>query len=112
CEGARDVLRALDGLGAVPLPPEPPEPVELGIPSQESFDFEAVSARQTEPDPLLELELLRVVEAVAGGEADPDSLCLALELPAARIQRALLTLRLRGVLVPGPGGGFVLSNSM
>lgn len=112
CEGARDVLRALDGLGAVPLPPEPPEPVELGIPSQESFDFEAASARQTEPDPLLELELLRVVEAVAGGEADPDSLCLVLELPAARIQRALLTLRLRGVLVPGPGGGFVLSNSM
>jgi DNA processing protein len=115
CEGARDVLRALDGLGAVPLPPEPPEPpesVEPGAPLQESFDFEAVSARQTEADPLLELELLRVVEAIARGEADPDSLCLSLRLPAARIERALLTLRLRGVLVPGRGGGFVLSNSM
>jgi hypothetical protein len=65
-----------------------------------------------ELDEVLQLDVRRVVEVAARVGVDADSLCRALELPAARIQRALLTLRLRGVLVPGPAGGFVLSNSM
>src|SRR5688572_1053866 len=112
CEGARDVLRALDGLGAVPLAPALAEDPEPEPTAQKSFDFESISERGGEPDEGLELDVRRVVEAAARAGVDPDSLCRALELPAARIQRALLTLRLRGVLVPGPAGAFVLANSM
>lgn len=112
CEGAGDVLRALDGLGAVPLAPPLSESLEPGPAAQKSFDFESISARSDDAEPELERDLRAIAEAAARGVVDADSLCLVLELPAARIQRALLTLRLRGVLVPGPAGGFVLSNSM
>ena len=112
CEGARDVLRALDGLGAVPLAPALADDPEPEATAQKSFDFESISESSGELDEALELDVRRVVEAAARAGVDADSLCRALELPAARIQRALLTLRLRGVLVPGPAGAFVLANSM
>jgi DNA processing protein len=108
CEGPRDVLRALDALGAVPVSATFPDEATL----QKSFDFEGLSDRNADPDAQLELDLERVEAAITHGGADPEWLCLELELPAARIQSALLTLRLRGVLVPGPAGGFVLAKSM
>ena len=108
CEGARDVLRALDALGAVPVASTFHEESA----QQKSFDFEGISDSSADPDAQLELDIERLEAAITHGGADPEWLCLALELPAARIQRALLTLRLRGVLVPGPAGAFVLANSM
>jgi len=111
CEGARDVLRALDAAGAVPLVSASAEPAET---AQKSFDFETVSVAAADEgdtrDDELEADVRRVAEAAALASVNADSLCRALELPAARIQRALLTLRLRGVLVPGPAGGFVIAN--
>jgi predicted Rossmann fold nucleotide-binding protein DprA/Smf involved in DNA uptake len=70
--------------------------------TQHAFDFESPD----EP----ERDAARVLAALRDGVLEPDELCRALELPAARIQRALLTLRLRGVLVPGPQGGLIVAN--
>lgn len=115
CEGARDVLRALDALGAMPLANEASPESEPTAPAQESFDFETISVGVADVGETGEIarenDVRRVTEAAAQGCVSADDLCRVLELPAARIQRALLTLRLRGVLVPGPAGGFVLANT-
>lgn len=102
CEGARDVLQQLYALGAVSIGGRPrrgPEPA----PAQKAFDFEHLSDS--------ERDAARVLAIAEEGVTDPDELCRRLELPAARIQGALLTLRLRGVLVPSPQGGLILCNS-
>jgi DNA processing protein len=102
CERARDVLKRLELVGAVPIPVlrEAASPSDS---AQKSFEFDAL--------PQEESDAARIVEAARAGTTDPDALCRELELPAARIQRAILTLRLRGVLVPSPYGGLILSKS-
>lgn len=99
CESARDVLARLDALGAVAVPPRVAEPAV----SQQCFGFAELDDGDA--------DLPRIAQAAREGVTDPDALCRRLELPAARIQRALLTLQLRGVLVPGPHGGLILCNS-
>jgi DNA processing protein len=102
CSGSGDVLKRLQALGAVmvPLPAREREGVSD---RQESFDFDAL--------PQAESDLARIVDSASRGITEADALGVELGLPAARIQRAILTLRLRGVLVPGPHGGLVLSKS-
>jgi DNA processing protein len=102
CEGARDVLHRLHALGAVPIERGTRRKRRLHS-TQSAFDFEGSSE--------LERDAARVLAASHDGAVEPDELCRALELPAARIQRVLLTLRLRGVLVPGPQGGLIIRNS-
>jgi DNA processing protein len=102
CSGSRDVLKRLKTLGAV-MVPVPARETEGTSTLQESFDFDAL--------PEVESDLARLVDAARLGITEPDALCQELGLPAARIQRAILTLRLRGVLVPGPHGGLILSKS-
>ncbi|MFO7177680.1 MAG: DNA-processing protein DprA [Pseudomonadota bacterium] len=53
----------------------------------------------------------RVLDAVRRGICHVDALAAQLGLPVARIQRALLTHRLRGVLVADPAGRLVPSNA-
>jgi DNA processing protein len=103
CSGPRDVLKRLQTLGAVMIPLPDRALLEEASARQASFDFEALP--QTESD------LARIVDSASRGITEPDALCDELGLPAARIQRAILTLRLRGVLVPGPHGGLILSKS-
>jgi DNA processing protein len=56
-------------------------------------------------------ELEQVLVAVQAGFHHPDELCEKLGFEARRIQQLLLTLTLRGALVPDPSGSFRIVNS-
>lgn len=100
CGGSREVLKRLRSLGAVAVPSQEEEPASAA-PHQQSLDFSEL--------PEGERDAARLAEAIGRCGVDPDALGVALELPAARIQRGILTLRLQGVLVPGPRGTLILS---
>ncbi|HEV8246684.1 MAG TPA: DNA-processing protein DprA [Polyangiaceae bacterium] len=46
----------------------------------------------------------RVLRSIADGAAHPDEICASTGLPAARVQGLVLTLTLKGALVPAPDG--------
>jgi hypothetical protein len=57
-----------------------------------------------------EEQLVRVLEAVRAGFHQPEELCEKLGFEVRLMQQLLLTLTLRGALVPDPSGCFRVSS--
>jgi DNA processing protein len=94
-DGARDVLRHLQSCRqhAVALPSpvggsaRPPATAQLHLRLEESDEQ-------------------RLLRAVAMGAGHPDEICATTGLAVGRVQGLVLTLALKGALVPGPDGRF------
>lgn len=116
CESAKSILRVLQagGLGTIrpsvhpPLLPPPLTPEAAGTAASRA-DVQGELFPLTAEGDVASAEVLadRVLAAIQAGAGHPDELCQGLRESAARINEALLTLRLRGALVPGPLGGLL-----
>jgi DNA processing protein len=125
CDSARTVLEVLERTGVIPIPPTGRRGAKcktnsrlVGLRSsgrldatllQEGDEEEQLALFQTSSvsGALSLTPLERQVLAMMGERmTHVDEVCDRLGLPAARAQQLLLTLTLRGVLVPAPAGGF------
>jgi DNA processing protein len=107
CEGAADVLREVERVLLLPektltVPERPPPLVEPRRPvvpqAQTELPFFATFSEKSELD--------AVLRAVREGATHQDAVSERSGLPAAAVQRHVLTLTLGGVLAPDPTGGF------
>jgi len=106
CSGPDEVLRELEAQrlhafarAGAPAPPPAPEPV----PAREERDGDSRPDAPPPPAPFHpDPELQAVLEARAGGALHPDEIARRTGLSIPRIQYALLTLTLEGVLVAAP----------
>ncbi len=89
-EGARDLLRQLEAAHLHPLAPPAPA-LAAATPTQLQLGLELDDES-------------RVRRAIADGAGHPDEICALTGLPAARVQGLVLTLTLKGALVPAPDG--------
>ena len=105
CEGPKDVLRELERVLFLPEKtlkvPERAPPASSALPvasAQIALPFPPAAAEKAELD--------AVARAVLAGAAHQDAICERSGLPAATVQRHVLTLTLGGVLAADPAGGF------
>ncbi|HVJ18684.1 MAG TPA: DNA-processing protein DprA [Polyangiaceae bacterium] len=92
-ESARDILRELSAAHLHPIPVPGP----------------SWAAGPAAPPPQMELALgqddeIRLLRAVAKGAGHPDEICASTGLTVGRVQGLVLTLTLKGALVPAPDG--------
>jgi len=106
CERVKDALDALEAAGQ--------RPVRVPAKARRSRRRRSSAAQaalpfHSEADP--EHDAQRVLDAVRRGIGHVDALVGELGLPVARIQQAILTHRLHGVLVADPAGRLVPGNT-